>query len=80
MFATEARDLPDSMKVRKSKKNGTDSDEICTIFLTAYTGSGATKKYITTKWQALPSITKIWKISWEPKFLCLASKSGTFKA
>lgn len=47
---------------------------------TFYTGSGATKKYMTIKWQALPSITKIWKISCDPKFLCLESKSGTFSA
>ena len=38
------------------------------------------KEYITTKWQALPPITKRWKISWLPKFLCLVLKIGSFSA
>ena len=38
------------------------------------------KEYITTKWQALPPITKRWKISWLPKFLCLLLKIGSFSA
>ena len=33
-----------------------------------------------TKWHALPPMTNRWKISWEPKFLCLALNSGTFSA
>ena len=45
-----------------------------------YTGIFATKQYITIKWQALPSIINTWKISCDPKFLCLALKMGSFSA
>lgn len=43
-------------------------------------GMFATKQYIMMKWQTLPPITNKWKISWEPKFLCLELKIGSFKA
>ena len=35
---------------------------------------------MTTKWQALPAITKRWKISWLPKYLCYLLKIGSFSA
>ena len=36
--------------------------------------------YINIKWQALPPITKRWKISWEPKLICLALNPLNFNA
>ena len=41
------------------KKSGAATP--CFVYwqIDGYTGSGATKKYMTMKWQALPSITKM---------------------